>query len=357
MENVKIIGSGIIGLSTGVCLNSLGYNTEIIAEDIPMETGDYKDKQGIATEYATASVKPSTIPNKNLENMLKDSIDIFDKIEEDTNKVEIVPHFMGGEKYEHPEFKDTLHNFKTLTESEYDFPFETSKGGVFDVHYLHMQDYIPYLIGLYEETGGTIRKSSINNLENINSDYIFNCTGYGSKDLTKDQNLKPVRGHLVYVETGEKLSSPKYDGPFSYSYTFDNKKVYCYPNKDMIILGKTAIHNSKDWETYNLEEEYYDLDKGEKVPKHVIDKNAKILKNSIDLDIHDYKMFGTSGYRPYREKGIRVEKENNIIHNYGHGGSGATFSWGSALKSVRKITDENIKNKVIKEINNYKPLF
>lgn len=49
MTKVKIIGSGVIGLSTGVCLNTPGYDTEIIAKDIPMETGDYKNKQGIAT--------------------------------------------------------------------------------------------------------------------------------------------------------------------------------------------------------------------------------------------------------------------------------------------------------------------
>lgn len=42
----------------------------------------------------------------------------------------------------------------------------------------------------------------------------------------------------------------------------------------------------------------------------------------------------TVGLRPFRKKGFRVEKEElgskTIIHNYGHGGSGWSLSWGTA---------------------------
>jgi D-amino-acid oxidase len=38
------------------------------------------------------------------------------------------------------------------------------------------------------------------------------------------------------------------------------------------------------------------------------------------------------GLRPFRRAGVRVECESGItvVHNYGHGGSGVTLSWGSA---------------------------
>jgi D-amino-acid oxidase len=38
------------------------------------------------------------------------------------------------------------------------------------------------------------------------------------------------------------------------------------------------------------------------------------------------------GLRPYRPQNVRVELEpgTRIVHNYGHGGSGVTFSWGCA---------------------------
>jgi D-amino-acid oxidase len=124
----------------------------------------------------------------------------------------------------------------------------------------------------------------------------------------------------------------------------------------MIILGKSAIHNSKDWESYS-KNEYYETDSGEDIPQHIINKNRDIIKKIVDLDITNFEIFGTSGYRPYREDGIRVERENNFIHNYGHGGSGVTFSWGSTLKAVDNIIDnkEEIKKKVVDEIKDYEP--
>ena len=40
------------------------------------------------------------------------------------------------------------------------------------------------------------------------------------------------------------------------------------------------------------------------------------------------------GLRPLRKENVRLELEtgSQVIHNYGHGGSGVTFSWGCALE-------------------------
>jgi D-amino-acid oxidase len=42
------------------------------------------------------------------------------------------------------------------------------------------------------------------------------------------------------------------------------------------------------------------------------------------------------GLRPMRRQDVRLEQESGtrIVHNYGHGGSGVTFSWGCALEVV-----------------------
>ncbi|HMC79917.1 MAG TPA: FAD-dependent oxidoreductase, partial [Acidimicrobiia bacterium] len=38
------------------------------------------------------------------------------------------------------------------------------------------------------------------------------------------------------------------------------------------------------------------------------------------------------GLRPFRRDSVRLEREPGarVIHNYGHGGSGVTLSWGCA---------------------------
>jgi glycine/D-amino acid oxidase-like deaminating enzyme len=65
----------------------------------------------------------------------------------------------------------------------------------------------------------------------------------------------------------------------------------------------------------------------------------------------------TFGFRPYRKDGVRLEfdtfqrnnKKMRIIHNYGHGGSGVTLSWGCAQNVAELIVNE-LKSKHISKL-------
>jgi D-amino-acid oxidase len=47
------------------------------------------------------------------------------------------------------------------------------------------------------------------------------------------------------------------------------------------------------------------------------------------------------GLRPFRQDNVRVEREPGtcVIHNYGHGGSGVTLSWGCAQEVVSLVRE------------------
>lgn len=52
----------------------------------------------------------------------------------------------------------------------------------------------------------------------------------------------------------------------------------------------------------------------------------------------------TTGLRPFRPAGYRVERERlpdgrSVVHNYGHGGSGVTISWGTAEDAVALVVE------------------
>ncbi len=53
----------------------------------------------------------------------------------------------------------------------------------------------------------------------------------------------------------------------------------------------------------------------------------------------------TVGLRPFREGGPRIEKQElgnkTIVHNYGHGGSGWSLSWGTALLASELVDSTN----------------
>jgi D-amino-acid oxidase len=45
------------------------------------------------------------------------------------------------------------------------------------------------------------------------------------------------------------------------------------------------------------------------------------------------------GLRPFRKANVRLDHEPGtcIVHNYGHGGSGVTFSWGCAAEVAGRV--------------------
>ena len=67
----------------------------------------------------------------------------------------------------------------------------------------------------------------------------------------------------------------------------------------------------------------------------VTEKRRKFPKIKVSLD---RVVKETVGLRPFRTKGPRIAKQSldkkHIIHNYGHGGSGWSLSWGTSARAV-----------------------
>lgn len=67
----------------------------------------------------------------------------------------------------------------------------------------------------------------------------------------------------------------------------------------------------------------------------------KTEKLNYIVPSHEQLISYTSGIRPYREEGIRLEKEvvhgRQIFHNYGHGGGGLSLGWGCAKYIIESL--------------------
>ena len=79
------------------------------------------------------------------------------------------------------------------------------------------------------------------------------------------------------------------------------------------------------------------------IPEPILSLNNDLLKNWVgyDLKSKQTQMQGRVGLRYYRDSqnsGVRLELDNidgvSCVHNYGHGGSGITMSWGCAKRCV-----------------------
>ena len=64
----------------------------------------------------------------------------------------------------------------------------------------------------------------------------------------------------------------------------------------------------------------------------IIERCRELEPNLGEVEIQSVAV----GLRPGRSS-IRIEREGNVIHNYGHGGAGFTVSWGCAMEVMKLV--------------------
>lgn len=368
--DVTILGGGVSGLTTGVVCNLLGYDTRIYTADRPFH-GD-TDPPELASAYAAASVKPTSISvPAGLNHILRISQDIFTRFwRTGAYGVRRQPHFEVHETPQsNPAYATTVTNFRRLADLEdSNIPVPRRNGDcdvygwLFDAYFVEMPVYMERLADLYTATGGTIIETEVTRemLSTFDTSVVVNCTGYGSRDLFPDeQSLCAVRGHLVHVDAPETVRPTTDDGQwFSYNYHPDPDalpddlagEVYCYPRTDTIVLGGSRQRGHPDsdggWVGERTTGATCDID-GIEVPERILETNRTILNRLTgaagDLDVYD--LSARIGYRPVRNSGggggVRIERTSvdgvDVVHNYGHGGSGVTLSWGCAARAVALV--------------------
>ena len=211
------------------------------------------------------------------------------------------------EKQPDPSWKDYVDGFERLSDN---LPEDYIECFSFITSVIEMPIYLQWLMARYEELGGDIIVKRVEDFSNISSEYnfIINCTGIESKKLLDDDEVYPVRGQVIRVKTDVKEMHLDQQIP---------TLAYIVPRSNDMILGGVAQTN--DWSLdVRMKDREYILEKCIKLIPEL--KNAEIIEDMV-------------GLRPGRSE-VRLEKEilfgRPIIHNYGHGGSGVTLSWGCA---------------------------
>lgn len=178
-----------------------------------------------------------------------------------------------------------------------------------------MPVYLAYLKKKFIQKGGTLRKRTFIDLKEalIESSLVVNCSGLGAQKLVNDKKMFPIRGQIIRV------TKPKGFRKMIFSDDDHNGVVlYVIPRTKDIVLGGTIEARSKNMKINKI-------------------TAGKILKGCLSLGPelqHAHIINHKVGLRPFREP-VRLEVEKFpgnkiVIHNYGHGGSGVTLSWGCA---------------------------
>jgi D-amino-acid oxidase len=182
--------------------------------------------------------------------------------------------------------------------------------------------YLDYLARRFRDAGGQIHPNRcFAKLEEVDPgfDLVINCTGIGARMLGQDSDLEPHRGQVAIM--------PKINLPHAVVCD-DSPLMYAIPRtKDCVFGGTNQLSENCD-----------------------VDPTATaniVAECSRVLEIKKPGVLGESvGLRPFRRSGVRVERAQLcdgrvLIHDYGHGGSGFTSSWGCAEAVAAIATAES----------------
>jgi D-amino-acid oxidase len=221
-----------------------------------------------------------------------------------------------------------------------------SDGYVCSEYMVEMPEYIPLLFEAYTQAGGMMTRRSVSraDIDGFSSDYLVNCSGYGSRTLFDDSSMRAMKGHILEVpyDSGSPLD-------FSYTYTPHEYShySYMYPRKETIVFDGSYLAGDivdGEWEGESPTNPMT-VD-GVEIPERLLTVNRDVMRNHVQFSDDDVAV--KYGYRPYREDGLRVEKSGDVIHNYGHGGAGVSLSWLSAEWVSEYITD--VPKEVLRQI-------
>lgn len=168
-------------------------------------------------------------------------------------------------------------------------------------------------------------------------DAIVNCTGLGARELT-DDSMYPLRGVLIRVRN-DGTTMPRITEAHCVSRIGSGDEhgfIFIVPRgDDTLILGGLAEPDEWDLKI--------GLDNYEPV-REMYQRCVEFLpalKNGAIDSAEPVRV----GLRPFRAQGVRLEREpgTRIIHNYGHGGSGVSLSWGCSFETcdlVEKVVSD-----------------
>ena len=180
-----------------------------------------------------------------------------------------------------------------------------------DVPLMDTTIYLDYLTERFRNAGGAIHGNHrLDALEEVSADYglVVNCAGIGAKTLVPDTEVEPHRGQIAVVAKLQLSHATVCNDP---------PLMYVIPRRNDCVFGGTNDISA-------------DLAPDSAATARIVAECSRALEIAPQMVIVE-----RVGLRPFRRSGIclraaQLTDGRTAIHNYGHGGSGFTLSWGCA---------------------------
>ncbi|QIN82512.1 FAD-dependent oxidoreductase [Rubrobacter tropicus] len=309
LAEAVVIGCGVIGLSTAIRLREAGVDARIVTAELPENT---TSAVAAAIWYPYRAYPEAAV--------LRWGARTFEVFEGLAAAPGTGVRMRGGvelrrEPVGEPWWAAAVPGVRRCEEGE--LPPGYLEGHAFVVPVIEMPAYLRYLMGRFARTGGEIEERALGSLDDLAGEarVLINCAGLGARDLVGDDSLTPIRGQILRVRN-----------PNLKDFVLDEDDpegvTYIVPRSEDCVLGGTA--DEGEWET----------EPDASVAAEILRRCAALEPRLAGAEVLGHRV----GLRPGRPE-VRLEREDGsgvpIIHNYGHGGSGVTLSWGCAEEAVR----------------------
>jgi D-amino-acid oxidase len=311
MKSIAIVGAGVSGLTCGVLLAEAGESVTIFAD----ETGQQTTSAAAGAIWYPYDAEP-------LERVIAWSLrtyDAFATLRRDASAgvsmVELRCFARAGEITMPP--WGARCGVRRLKGAELLPAF--ASGFAMEVPLFDTTIYLDYLAARFRSAGGKIENVHFTTLDELPAEHgaIVNCAGIGARDLVRDADVEPHRGQVVIVPKGD----------LDYAIVCDDAPLmYVFPRTNDCVFGGTNQRSS-------------DRRPSSADTASILEECARVLGTPAPPVIAE-----RVGLRPYRRSGVRLERETlrdrrSVVHNYGHGGSGFTLSWGCATEVAALLPD------------------
>jgi D-amino-acid oxidase len=353
-RSVLVVGAGVSGLTSALCLIRRGFDVTIVADRFaprvtsvvagalwewpPAVCGHHQDQVSLGRSKSWSAT----------------SYEIFTELAGDTaTGVFLRPATFY---FKRPIDDDPVQSQKmaelrgTVRQFRHDAALIATNGvnpalGLCDA-YCHLAPlidtdvYMQWLEGEVRKSGCRVIERKLNGLlreqeELLVREYdvgaIVNCTGLGAGELAGDR-VYPLRGALIRVRNdGKRMPRVTQAHCVSHDGSANERGfIFIVPRgDDMLVIGGLA------------EPDVADLDIGlhNYEPIRVMYERCREFLPAIEDAEIDAAEPVRVGLRPVRPRNVRLETETRtrIVHNYAHGGSGVTLSWGCALEVVERV--------------------
>jgi D-amino-acid oxidase len=330
-SDVLVLGAGVIGLTTAICLAEAGLTVVLAAAEPPAQT---------------TSVAAGAIWGPHLVGM-DDRVERWAGVTLDRLTALSHPDLGASEltgivrtasgvaaSREHspapPEFAAGAIDLVPCLPGQLPAGYESAWRLTATI--VSMPGYLDYLARRYSRAGGLSRFGvEVGTLADAAqlapaAQVIVNCTGCGARDLVPDPDVTPVRGQVVVT------ANPGLTEFFVGTSSDPGDLTYLFPHGDVVVLGGTEQPGN------------WSLEPDPATATQIVAACAAIEPSLREAPVLAHRV----GLRPARTR-VRLEAMRQetgrdgkvtIVHNYGHGGAGVTLSWGCAEDAAELVLAE-----------------